>query len=337
MVTRAVRTATSRNGSRSKCVARIPVPAGQAMPIWSRKSSAYCAPALGDHARAEHQLQQEVPSDDPGDHLPEGGVGERVGRAGHRHRRGELRVAEGGERAADRGDDERDDDRGAGVCLRGPAGQGEDAGTDDDADAEDGEVHGAEALLELVLRLARLRDRVLDRLGPKDAHGFAFWISRLGCAVRHPAPLERLPGPVATRLAGRSGPGRSRKSATGTSAWASVLGRRPLDRDRPGVGVAAAAAAQVGALVERAAAGRVLAGLGRAHADAGGPAAGSPGDSGWCGGPGGPEGWSGRSGGGVGWPSFPVPSPPSPPSPPTPPVRTRSWSSTPKISAQIAR
>ena len=37
----------------------------------------------------------------------------------------------------------------------------EDAGADDDADPEDDEVEGPEALLELVLRLVRLPDRLL--------------------------------------------------------------------------------------------------------------------------------------------------------------------------------
>ena len=45
-------------------------------------------------ASSRHQ----VPADDPGDELAEGGVGEGVGRAGHRHGGGELGVAERGQR-----------------------------------------------------------------------------------------------------------------------------------------------------------------------------------------------------------------------------------------------
>ena len=67
--------------------------------------------------RADRELQGEVPADDPRDQLAEGRVAERVGAAGHRHRRGELRVAERRERAGEAGDRERDRDRRAGVGL----------------------------------------------------------------------------------------------------------------------------------------------------------------------------------------------------------------------------
>ena len=69
-----------------------------------------------------------------------------------------------------RGEDERDDDRRAGVERSLLAGQHEDAGADDDADAEDRQVPGGEALLELVLRLVGLLDRLLDGLGARQLH-----------------------------------------------------------------------------------------------------------------------------------------------------------------------
>ncbi|MEZ5089799.1 MAG: hypothetical protein R2719_08750 [Micropruina sp.] len=50
------------------------------------------------------------------------------------------------------------------VCAR-PAGQGEDAGADHHADAEDGQVERGQRLLELVLRFVGVGDRLLDRLG----------------------------------------------------------------------------------------------------------------------------------------------------------------------------
>ena len=74
------------------------------MPMLLEEEVGVLRPALRDHAGAEQQLEEQVPADDPGDQLTEGGVGERVRRPGDRDGRGELRVAEGGEAAADRGE-----------------------------------------------------------------------------------------------------------------------------------------------------------------------------------------------------------------------------------------
>jgi hypothetical protein len=50
--------------------------------------------------------------------------------------------------------------------------QHEDAGADDDADPEDGEVEGGEVLAELVVRLLGVADGVLDGLDPAGSgHG----------------------------------------------------------------------------------------------------------------------------------------------------------------------
>ncbi len=111
-------------------------------------------PALRHDAGAEHHLEQQVPADDPGDELAQRGVGERVGRAGDRHRGRELGVAEGRQPAADRGEHERQDHAGPGDLLGGLAGQREDAGADDDTDAEDRQVQGGQTFLELVLRVS---------------------------------------------------------------------------------------------------------------------------------------------------------------------------------------
>ena len=43
-------------------------------------------PPLGHDAGPEHKLEQEVPADDPGDDLAEGGIRERVRRTRDRHR-----------------------------------------------------------------------------------------------------------------------------------------------------------------------------------------------------------------------------------------------------------
>ena len=106
------------------------------------------------HADVAHRvLDDQVPADDPRHQLAERGVGVGVGRARDRHHRGELGVAERGEAAGDRGEQEREDDRRAGAGAervaddRG-AGRGEDAGADGGADAERGEVPLAERALE---------------------------------------------------------------------------------------------------------------------------------------------------------------------------------------------
>ena len=128
-----------------------PQEAGHVTPSWSEQRDEVRGPTLGHDARAEHQLEEQVPADGPRDDLAERRVGEGVGRAGHRHRGGELRVAEGREAAHDRPDDERVDDGRAGVLLGRAPGHREDTGTDDDADAEDDEVERREPSFQVVV------------------------------------------------------------------------------------------------------------------------------------------------------------------------------------------
>ena len=59
-------------------------------------------PAAGHHRRAERELQQQVPADDPGDDLAHGRVRVGVGAAGGRHAGGQFGVAEGGEQGDQR-------------------------------------------------------------------------------------------------------------------------------------------------------------------------------------------------------------------------------------------
>jgi hypothetical protein len=65
-------------------------------------------PAFGHHGGGDREFQDQVPTDDPRDELTERRVGEGVGTARHRHRRGELGVAQRGQAARNGGDDERD-------------------------------------------------------------------------------------------------------------------------------------------------------------------------------------------------------------------------------------
>src|SRR5437879_6534077 len=64
-------------------------------------------PALGDHGGTDRQFQHQVPADHPGDKLAKGGVGEGVCAARDRKGRGEFGVAQRGERAGGRRDQER--------------------------------------------------------------------------------------------------------------------------------------------------------------------------------------------------------------------------------------
>ena len=127
-------------------------------------------PPLCHNAGPEHELEQQVPSDGPCDDLAEGGVGEGVGRSGHRHGRGELRVAEGGQTTHHGADDEGVDDRRPGILLGRSAGDREDAGADDDADAEDDEIERRQTSFEMVVGLISGRQGLLDRLRAKETH-----------------------------------------------------------------------------------------------------------------------------------------------------------------------
>ena len=109
------------------------------------------APADGDGHRADGVLEDQVPADHPGEDLAERGVGVGVGAARDRDHRGELRVAERGEAAGQAGEHVGEHDGRPGLVGRRGAGQDEDAGPDDRADPEQGQVDR--------------RQRALERLG----------------------------------------------------------------------------------------------------------------------------------------------------------------------------
>ena len=98
-------------------------------------------PSDRDRGGTESVLQHQVPADDPGDELAQGGVTVGIRTAGHRHERRELAVAERGEYRGDTGEDERQDHRRAGVLGRNRSGEDEDAGADDGTDTKRGEIH----------------------------------------------------------------------------------------------------------------------------------------------------------------------------------------------------
>ena len=186
-------------------------------------------PARRDGRGAERQLEDEVPADDPRDELADARVGERVRGAGDRHRRGELRVAQRREPARDPGGDERQRDRRAGQRAGGLAGQDEDARADDDADAEDDEIERPERAAQAVVLVLRVRDRLVDRLRPKQCpsrHGAAHTRFVDASSAR---PLD-LAGSVARMRSGRPDDRDARRDRGWQSCSSPSRGRRTSPR-----------------------------------------------------------------------------------------------------------
>ncbi len=105
-------------------------------------------PCGGDGGCADGVLEDEVPADDPCEEFAEGDVAVGVGAAGGWDHGGEFRVAEAGEGAGEAADDVGEGDGWSGAFSGDLAGEGEEAGSDDDADAEEDEVDGAELAFE---------------------------------------------------------------------------------------------------------------------------------------------------------------------------------------------
>jgi hypothetical protein len=104
-------------------------------------------PTHGDGRCAEQILEDQIPADDPGDELAEGriAIGVRASRDGNHAR--ELGVAQTGEQTAQSRENEGQNDGGSRVLRGGGAGQHEDSGADDGADAQRGEIQRAEGAL----------------------------------------------------------------------------------------------------------------------------------------------------------------------------------------------
>ena len=152
----AVRISTIAGGDQVVAARRTPKP-GCVMPACFITSAKYVDQPDRHRAGPQRQLQDQVPADDPGDELAEAGVGERVRRARHRHRAGELGVAERRQRAGDPGEHERERDGRTGLLAGGLAGEHEDAGADDHADPEHRQLSGAELACGAGARAPRCR------------------------------------------------------------------------------------------------------------------------------------------------------------------------------------
>ena len=125
-------------------------------------------PAHRHRRRAQGVLEHQVPADDPRHELAERHVRIGVGRAGDRHGGGELGIAETRQRADHAGEEHGQDDGGTGVSAGRLAGEHEDAGADDAADADEDQVGPAQNTTQA--RLARLslsiRGRSIREPGP---------------------------------------------------------------------------------------------------------------------------------------------------------------------------
>ena len=197
---------------------------GSEMPGVVEQRREVARPADGDGGCAERELEDQVPADDPRDQLADRRVRERVGRTGDRHGRGELRVAQRGQRAGDRGHDERERHGRSGARGGGDPGEHEDAGADDHADAPGGQREHAELAPELVLRILRLGDGLLDALGSEDRP------RRRPVGAGHVGALTRRCCETNDRARARAPAGRSRRA--GGSARSAADPRRCSESPR---------------------------------------------------------------------------------------------------------
>ncbi len=141
----------------------------------AQKARHIARPADGDRRRAESVFEQQVPADDPGDEFAHGGVGVGIGAARDRHGRGHLGVAKSGKRADKASENEREANRRPRIGRRGMAGQHEDAGADDAADAERNQARERKRAPQIggvgpELRFVRLGFKFGDRFRDPDAH-----------------------------------------------------------------------------------------------------------------------------------------------------------------------
>ena len=125
-------------------------------------------PSDGDGGGSEQVFQNKVPANDPGEEFAEAGVSVGVGAAGGGNHGGVLGVAEAGEETADARDGEGENEGGSGVVCGSGAGEDEDSGSDDGADAEEGELPGAEGFDEAGLVFGLVLE-VIDLFGSKES------------------------------------------------------------------------------------------------------------------------------------------------------------------------
>ncbi len=157
-------------------------------------------PADRHRRGGEPILEHQQHTHDPRGELAERRVRIRIRRARDRDRRCELGIGKRDERAERAGDHERDHDRGARELRGRAAGQHEDTGADDAADAEQHEVERAERFFQLAVLVLGMH--LLDRFAREQAREtlrhqtllpYPLGRRRVGFRCRHaqlrPAPI----------------------------------------------------------------------------------------------------------------------------------------------------
>ena len=138
-----------------------------------QKGNDITRPADRDGRGGKQIFENQIPADDPGDEFAERRVAVSVGRAGKRNHRGKFRVTKPGEGAGQSGEDEGINNGRSGVLRGGLAGEDKNAGADDRADAQRGEVDGAEGAFEAFVR-QHLGLQVGDASAAKQVHAGEF-------------------------------------------------------------------------------------------------------------------------------------------------------------------
>ena len=108
------------------------------------KFNGVAGPSDGDGGGGEEVFQDKVPADDPSEQFAEASIGVGVGASRGGNHGGVFGVTESGKETADARDGEGENEGGSGVVCSGGAGEDEDSGPDDGADAEEGELPRAE-------------------------------------------------------------------------------------------------------------------------------------------------------------------------------------------------
>ena len=175
-------------------------------------------------AYSKHQ----APADDPGEKFAERRIGVGIGAARDRNLARDLGVAERGERADDAGDDERDRQRRAGARRRSDAGQHEDPGADDGADAHRRERPRSERTLEPVRLVAAFGQNPRQRLYARKEHR-----EMIPCLTPVPHPVREPSGPAAISQGQRQSVENSERRERGGRPQRATagLGRRRLIRE----------------------------------------------------------------------------------------------------------
>ncbi len=149
-------------------------------------------PSDRDRRGGDRILQDQVPADDPAHQLAHRRVGIRVGAAGYRNHRGELRVAQRRHRAGEPGNHERGGNSRSRQPRRRDAGEHEDAGADDRSDSQRGQIERSQRALEPAFVKGGVLQQHRNGLAMKQL-GFKAWMS-----VRH----YRYPASVVARGSG---------------------------------------------------------------------------------------------------------------------------------------